>query len=298
MLRSLTFTAVAALMAGPVMADGVNYARLSYDFTNYDDDAGGEADIGLFQGDVEYELGQVLLSAQILSITTDFGSSATNNAFGAAGAYMITPEALVGIGLFGTDPEFGDETNGFEVFGQYETAQFGVGIDITQFDVDEDNITTTLYGEAEVVPAVVLGASLQNDSEFDGTRYVLSAEYDDGPIFGRGYINGDSEFEGGIFGVRGDYEFTPQIRASAAYTTTYGDDYFDNSAFTVGGGYQVIDDLWVDANFGIIDLETASDDINRFQIAITYEMGDRKRIDTRFDQASIDDLQAGFGAGF
>lgn len=295
MFRSITMTAVAALLAGPVFADGVNYTRLSYDFTNYDSDFGLEGDASLLQGTVEYEISQFLLSADILNLDFD-GSSST--AYGVAGAYMFTPEALAGLGVFGNDPDSGDNTTGFEVFGQYETAQFGVGLNVTKDDTDEDNVTTTLVGEAEVTSGVTLGASVATESESDGTDYVLSADYDLGPIEARAAVSGTSEDDGGLFGVRGSYEFTPQFRASASYQTSYGDDLVDESVFTVGGGYQIVDGLWFDANYGIIDSDDYSDDIDRIQATLTFETGTQKRIDRRFSQASIDDLQAGAGVGF
>lgn len=295
MFRSITMTAVAALMAAPAFADGVNYARLSYDYSYYEDDS-DDLDLGLLQGSVEYEVSQFLLSAEVLNFSRDGDNVETF--YSASGAYIFTPEALAGIGVFGSNPEVGDSTSGFEVFGQYETPQFGAAINVSQADTDEDNITTTLYGEAAVAPGVKLGASLSTQSEFDGTGYSLIAEYDEGPIFGRATIDSNSEDDGGLFGVRASYDITPQIRAAAAYQTSYGDDFVDLSVFAIGGGYQVVEGLWVDASFGVIDGDVFADEVNHVQASVTYELGTQKRIDDRFQQAALDDIQAGLGLLF
>ncbi len=296
MFKSITMTAVAALLAGPAFAEGVSFARLSYDYSSYDSDDFDQVDAGLLHGEVEYEISQFLLTAEILNFSIDGDNVSTT--YGASGAYVFSPEALAGLGLFATDPDEGDTITGFEAFGQYETAQFGAAINLSQGDLDEDNLTTVLIGEASVIPAVTLGASATTQSEFDGTDYKLVAEYEDGPIFARATIDTFSEDDGGLFGVRGTYDIAPQIRASAAFQTLYGDDFIDLSVIAIGGGYQFVDDLWFDASFGVIQSDSFDDDISVIQASLTYETGARKRLDARFSQAALDDVQAGFGFAF
>ncbi|WP_341368879.1 hypothetical protein [Yoonia sp. BS5-3] len=296
MFRSITMTAVAALMAAPAFADGVTYGRLSYDFSDYDADASGEFDVRLLQGDVEYEISQFLLTGQIANSAVNGDNVGTG--YGASAAYKFAPGVLAGLGLFAFDPEIGDTTNGFEAFGQYETAQFGVAVNISQADFDEDNITTTFYGEAAIAPAVSVGTILSTESEFDGTAYKLIAEYNEGPIQARSTIDSNSEFDGGVFGVRGTYDITPQIRAAAVYQTTYGDDFVEADVFTIGGGYQLVDGLWFDASYGVINDETIADEVVHLQASLTFETGSRQRLDSRFSQDAIDDQLAGFGLGF
>lgn len=296
MFRSMTMTAFAALMAAPAFADGVTYGRLSYDFSNYDNDAGAEFDFRFLQGDVEYEISQFLLSGQILNFAAEGDNIGTS--YGAAAAYKFAPEALAGLGVFAFDPDFGDTTNGFEAFGQYETAQFGAAVNVAKSDVDEDNVTTTFFGEVAAAPAVRLGASLATESEFDGTGYKLIAEYNEGPVDARTTIDGNSELEGGLFGVRGTYDITPQIRAAAVYQTTFGDDFAEQDVIAFGGGYQLVEGLWFDASYGVIDGEFFADDVTHLQASLTFETGSRQRLDSRFSQDAIDDAQAGFGVGF
>ncbi|MFG5380637.1 hypothetical protein [Yoonia sp. R2-816] len=304
MRRSLTMTAIAALCAGPAFADGVNYARLSYDFTKFDADS-VETELGLLQGGIEYQTGQFLFTGDALNITADVDaggvgdSDTSSSAYAIAAGYMFTPEVLAGAGVLIADEE-GDaeDTEGFELFGQYQTAEFGVGLNVAKFDADEDNVTTSLYGEFVATPGVTLAGFVITESEFDGSDFNLSADYEDGAIAVRAFYNDSTEDDEGVFGVRGHYEFTPQLRASASYATNLGDDLPDGSVFAIGGGYQIVDGLWVDANYGIVDSDEVSGDIDRIQASLTYELGDRKRIDRRLEQDAIDDLQVGAGLGF
>ena len=297
MFRSITMTAVAALLAGPAFADGVNYARLSYSYTDLQaDNDFFDQEIGLFQGVLEYEVSQFLLSADAVSISNEgTGFSDTDTFYTLSGAYMFTPEALAGLGLIFVDPETGDSTTGFEVFGQYQTAQFGVGLNVRQQDTDEDNITTTVVGEYAVAPGITLGAFVSDESDFDTTVYRGSADYDQGPVTARAFVTGENDVDGGLFGVRGSYEITPQIRASASYQTLFGDDFNEDSVYSIGAGYQIVDGLWFDASYGQIDAEDNAADADRIQAVLSYELGGQTRIDRSFQQAIINDGQAGFG---
>jgi hypothetical protein len=289
-------TAVAALLAGPVFAEGVNYARLSYDYTNFSEGSDDLA-LGVVQGSVEYETGQFLLSGELTNNNFDGELNLTTYALGAG--YMITPEALVGLGLTGaeSDASGADGVNGFEGYAQYQTGQFGVAVNAAKFDSDEDNIVTTFYGEFEASPGITLGAVVNTQSEVDGSGYTLSVDYEAGPIDARSFYNGNSEADAGTFGVRGTYDITPQFRASAAFATIVGDDNVDLSSFAIGGGYMITDGFWVDADYGQVDAGTA-DNLDRIQVAFTYDMGEQKRIDRSFRQDAIDDAQSGFSAIF
>ena len=298
MIRIFSTTALVALIAAPAMADGVNYARLSYDFTRFsNDDADFELDRSLLQGSAEYEFGQFLLSGDIINDSFDI-DDVDVSAFGVAvsGAFMISQEALIGAGLLYISAEgdngvveVEDDTTGFEVFGQYVDAQFGVALNVFKTDVDEDNVTTTLYGEFSATPEVTLAAIVTNQSEFDGTAYALTAEYETGPVFVRGVYTDFTEDDIGTLLIRGDYDITPQFRASASYEVFTGGDLPDAYTVTAGAGYQVVDGLWVDGRYGIYAGDDVSGDPNAAQLTLTYEFGDRKRLDRRLDQGLTDD---------
>ncbi|MEL6841257.1 MAG: hypothetical protein AAFP85_18380, partial [Pseudomonadota bacterium] len=82
MKQLLATSALAALLASPAFAEGVNYTRLSYDFTRYtNDDIDFDLDSNLLQGGVEYTLGQVLLSADIANQDFALGEDAFGDEF-------------------------------------------------------------------------------------------------------------------------------------------------------------------------------------------------------------------------
>lgn len=293
MLRSLSLTAAAALLAGPVMADGINYALIGYDYTNLSQDGSDDVNFGDLQGAVEYEFSQFLLSADVRNLNIEVGSasgSATAYALGAA--YMLSPEALVGLEVLGVEPEDDDSTTGYGVFGQFQTAQYALGLNIAQQDSDEDNITTNIYGEFVTSDALKLGVQVASESEFDGTKSYFSADYAQGAIEARTFVVSNNDTDGGLFGLSANYQFSGQFRASAAYQTLYGDDFAEINAFSIGGGYQVTDGLWIDAGYGQIGGDDLADNIDVIQASLTYELGDRKRLDRRFEQAVLDDTRA------
>ena len=293
MLRSLSLTAAAAILAGPAMADGINYALIGYNYTNISADGVEDLNMGDLQGAVEYEFSQFLLSADVRHVNVEVdseSSSATVYAFGAA--YMLSPEALVGLEVLGVEPEDGDSTTGYGVFGQLQTAQYALGVHVSQQDSDQDNITTNIYGEFVTSDALTLGVQVNSESEFDGTTSYFSADYEQGAIEARTFIISNNEVDGGLFGLSASYQFSAQFRVSAAYQTLYGEDTDDADAFSVGGGYQITDGMWIDASYGQIGGDTYIDGIEIIQASLTYELGDRKRLDRRFAQAAIDDTRA------
>ncbi|WP_296426730.1 porin [Yoonia sp.] len=294
MLRTLTTTAIIALIAGSATADGVNYGRFSYDFTNFDDGF-NEADISIVQGAIEYGFGQVLITADIVSTTVEDGGSFDFQQYSLGGGYLITPEILVGAGVIGIKSELSDQ-NGYEIFGQYQTDQFGVALNVAKPDSDADYTYSTLYGEVAVTPAVNLGLALSQYSDESWTYYVASAEYNEGPIAARAYYQGYSDEDTAILGLRGSYELNAPFRILASYETIVGDDLVDISVYTVGGGYRITDGVWFDANIGQITGDSVMTDIDRVQATITFETGKRTRIDNSFNQDALDDRLAGLGS--
>lgn len=296
MINSIKMSAIVMLVAAPAFSEGASFGRFSYDYSSYESDDFDQFDVGLLQGEAEYEVSQFLLSAKALSFSVE-GENVVAT-YDVSGAYVYSPEGLAGLGLLSIVPDEGDTVTGFEVFAQYETPQFGAAINLSQQDVDEDNITTFLISEFAVSTGFTLGAAVTTESEFDGTTSRLVAEYDDGPFFARVTNDAFSELDGGLFGLRGSYDVAPQLRASASYQSYYGDDFTDISAIAVGGGYKISDTLWFDASFGVIQSETSENDISLIQASLTYETGARKRLDDRFAQATFDDFVAGFGTAF
>ena len=291
----ILLTTTAILTASTAMADGVNYGRLSYDFTRFENDD-NELDLGLFQGAIEYQVSEFLLFGDLNTLSLDNdGIEADLTTVKAGAGYILSPEALIGAGILRTSVE-DEDFDGFEVFGQYQTAQFGVGLNISVPDTDFDDETVTqFFGEYAVAPGIDLGVSLASYSEFDGTDYKLSGDYAQGPIAARAFLTGNTDADRSVFGLRGSYAFSDQIRAAAAFDTLSDDENdIEANFFSLGGGYKITEGVWVDADYGVLSVDD-QDEVDRLQLAVTFETGNRTRIDDRFGQDATDDNQSGLG---
>lgn len=289
MLRSMTTTAALALLAGSAAADGISYAYLSYDYQDFSTDALANPTVTLFQGQVEYELNQFVLGADInnTAIDSDIGTGDFQE-YGFSGAYRVSPQILAGLGMQFFSEGDVDETT-YEIFGQYVADPFGAAINYT-FD-DDDNSITGLFGQYAVNAGIDVGAVIFTNSVDDGFDYHISGDYAQGAIDGRVFLAGNSEVDGQTFGVRGNYAFGEAFRATASYETTLGGDFTD-TALRIGGGYEVTEGVWLDASYGQLDLEDI-DTVDVLRALITFEMGDRARLDNEMTQDIVEDAWFG-----
>ncbi len=303
MIKTSITVAALSVLAVPAFAQEVTYGSFSLDYSNISPEDGGDVDVTTFdlEGKGEYTNGQFLIGAGIANdkfeVEDDFEFAVrTLNVYA---GYAITPEALVGAGYTSinlSEDGFGDEDiNGFDIFGQYQTGAFGVAVNYSRPDEDFDDFDiTTFYAQAEVAPGVTLGGIVESVSDIDEKGYLLSAEYDAGQIFGRGYYASATEQDFAIFGARGAYRFDQAISLTGAFETTSGDDFFaDYTALSVGGEYAFAPGVAVSARFTNVDSdEGGSADI--FALGLTYEFGARQRLDQNMTDAALDDLETGF----
>ncbi|WP_342071334.1 hypothetical protein [Yoonia algicola] len=297
---SIAFAAL-SVMAIPAFAQEVTYGSLSFDYTNTSPEGGSEDDATsvVLEGEGEYTNGQFLIGAGITNDKFELEDffEFTVRTLDVYAAYAITPEALVGAGYTNRnfdDGRFDDDINGFDVFGQYQTDAFGVAINYSRPDEDFDDFDiTTFYAQAEVAPGVTLGGIVESISDIDGEAYLLSAEYDAGAIFGRGYYLSATEGDFAIFGARGAYRFDPAISLTGGFETTSGDDFFEYTALSVGGEYAFAAGVAVSARYTNIDSDNGGGG-DAFALGLTYEFGARQRLDRNMSDAASDDLETGF----
>lgn len=300
--RILSSTAVVALVAGPSFAQELTFGRGNFDYSSFNVDGTEELTTSRLDAEAEMTFNQILLGGYFSNDTFDPSGigELSIQTYGLSGAYMLTPEALVGLGLTGIRFESGgsdDSISGFEAFGQYRTGQFGAALTISRPDADDaDDFTIyTAVAEAEVTTGVTLGAVYETFTEDDVSVYVLSAEYEQGPIFGRAYVLGtNSDFgnDATAVGLRGSYEFTDSIRALAAYEKFDFDSGADETTgFSVGAGYRIVDGVWFDASLG--QLEEGGEAADVINVNISYEFGTRTRLDRQVKQDLMEDSRAG-----
>lgn len=300
MMRTTAAAAALGIMAAPSFAQELTYGSVALDYTTIQPEDSSVSDISNFalQGDAEFMVDQILLGVALGSDRFEIGGNdLTVTTLDAFAGYSITPEALVGAGVLYTrfDDDFGDEDfTGFEVFGQYETAGFGVGVSYARPDQDiEDLDLTTLFAEGEVAPGFVLGGVFQQFSDIDETSYFLSAEYDDGPIFARGYYAGITDIDFDLFGVRGAYGLGNGISVTGGVESSSGDDLGEEyTAISIGGEYEFSPGVSASARYTKFDID-GGEGADAFGIGLNYEMGSQKRIDRRMADDVRDDLETG-----
>lgn len=298
MIKTSITVAALSVLAVPAFAQEVTYGSFNLDYSNISPEDGGADDITTFdlEGEGEYTNGQFLIGAGIANdkfeVEDDF--EFTVRTLNVYAGYAITPEALVGAGFTSIDIDDADDNlNGFDIFGQYQTGAFGVAVNYSRPDEDFDDFEiTTFYAQAEVAPGVTLGGIVESVSDIDEKGYLLSAEYDAGQFFGRGYYASATEQDFAIFGARGAYRFDQAISLTAGFESTSGDDFFDYTSLSVGGEYAFAPGVAVSARYTKIDAdEGGSGDI--FALGLTYEFGARQRLDQNMADAAFDDLETG-----
>ncbi len=306
MLRLLTITAVTAAIAVPATAQDLTYGSAQFDWNHLEVD-GDEIDANVLEGDVEFSANQFLFGAELKRQDLDSGGGGGGvfTHYGAFGAYNVIPEVMIGAGLNGIEFD-GTDVNGFEVFAQYTAPQFRVALNHNRPDNDdEDFYLTTAYVEGQVAPAVTLGAVVETFNDVDEKFYALTAEYDDGPIFARAFYNSITDVDGGLFGLRGSYSVTDVVDVTASLERSSQDFISDLTSYSIGAEYMVSEGLAVGGSIG--QLEIGSETADFIQLGISYEVGERMRLDRKASDALRADRSksigvifpdAGIGAGF
>lgn len=324
MQKTQTCAVIAALLAAPAYADGVTYAEFGYTLQNLTVDDfffdGDDLDVRTYilDGAVDYEIDRFVLSAEINGLTQSGAFNAVDFRSNLASVgYRITPEFMAGAGIEDTTA-FGDlnqfqpldePTLSFELFGQYVNNVFGVAINHQIFnDVENgfaeeiDASVTSLYGELTVLPGATLDAMAAENSDVDETSYVVSANYDSGPIDARLFVSGRDDIDEKVIGLSGHYEFAGMYRAVASYTTNVDAEFLEADIFSVGLGYQVQENIWLDAGLGRsefseVDFDDSFENDTLF-VALNFETGTQARLDRKLERAFRNDLQIISGSSF
>ena len=288
---ALTSTAVVALVAGTVAADGVRYAQLAYDRNNF---SVGDDDINAneFVGEIEYQIGDVLLSGSVENISADRADiDASTREVTASAGYFLSPDILIGGEIGSVDTDTSDATVA-GAFAQYRTDQFGVSLSILQ-DLDAEETLYLGVAKVEVSPGIELGVGLSNNTATDSTGYVISADYEQGAIDARVYFAGNSEDDASTIGARGAYEFGNAFRGTAAFENVSGGA-VDYTSYKIGAGYEITDGAWIDASIGQID-PSNGDTVDTLSLSISFETGAPTRLDREFARDLRGDANAGTG---
>ena len=299
MMKTLTLTSAMAivLIAGHASAQEVTYGAGSLS-AGYIDVDGNELQAFTLDGDIEVTHNQFVFggSAKHQSLEQGSDSQGISN-YDAFAAYTPNTQLMFGAGLTGIAVEDNDTYSGHEVFAQYETGGFSSAVAYERpLGNDDDLEITSVYGQVDVSPDVTVGAVIESVSEFDEKIYYLSADYAAGPIEARGYFHGVTDVDASVYGARGTYDFAQGYFGSAGVQLSDGFFGEEFTVYSVGGGYQLNDMAAIDASVG--QLIGTDDEATVFRVGLTFELGERKRLDNAMADAIRADLAGGLGEFF
>ena len=288
MQRTILTTAALALVAGSASAEGISYTRLSYDYQAHTG-ALGDPTVSFLQGAIDYETGDFVLGATFdnTAVSADAGDGSFQDANIWAG-YTVNPQILAGAGILNRSGDTVEATD-TELFGQYVASQFGAALTYTAFE--EGDAQTAAFGQYTLNEGLDLGGVFATISDVDGATYILSADYDLGAFDARAAVRGNTEVDGNVYTVRGNYGFGDSFRIGAAFETLVGTE-FEDRTMQVGAGYSFVDDLWIDAGVGQVDLDDGAT-VDFVRVLLTYETGGRARLDHTMAQDISDDIWSG-----
>lgn len=192
--------------------------------------------------------------------------------------YVIDPKIALYVGAnFLGDGD--DDISSYNIGGEYGVGPYTVGLNVEQLDESGADASPSLYAgykfsEAYEVSLVVADAGDETSvtlvSDFDMGATELAALYGD---------VGDVSF----FAFDGAYDLGNRFRIGAGYATF--DDGIDSiDLFSVSGGYEASEDLWID--IGYADAEGT----DLVSLSITFETGRETLLIDRAETAAVDAL--------
>lgn len=296
MTKTLTMTSALALVlfAGHASAQELTYGAGTLDYTLLEE-GGDQYNTLRLEGDLEITYDQFLLGGSAGYQSLETSGSASVNTYDAFVGYMPTSTLLFGAGVNGLAIEGDDSYSGYEAFAQFDNGQYGVAVRYERpLGQDDDLAVTSLFGRAALTPELAVGAVLDSLSDEDEMIYYISADYDSGPVSARGFYHGVTEVDVSTFGVRGSYQVNQGFFATADFQQTEGFLGDDLSIYSVGGGYRISDTAYVDAAVG--QLRGDGGEANMLRVGLTFETGNRKRLDASMSDAIRADFANGLGA--
>lgn len=303
MIRLFSTTALVCLASLPANAQELTFATGGLEYSSFDEGSGDDLTSTNVFGAVEGSFDQFYLGAEVNTVDFEEVQYLT---YGLSVGYFVAPGALVGASLVGLSETFNSNTftaSGYEVFGQYETGQFGLAVNysVPYASEDFDLSILQLFAVAEVMPGFEVGAmreSYDEEGQPDYSVHYINAQYETGAITVRGYHLRDSNNDGGFWGANGSYELGNGLSVMGSAETATGEifgdaDYF---AYAAGAGYEVAPGIEVSGRIGRITIDET--ELSSMGLELTYVLGERARLDRTFLNEARKDLQSGYSGIF
>ncbi len=276
----LTTAIVAASAATVTSAQSVEYLSYGAGFSQLTLE-GNDLDLFGTGAALDYRNGDFLVNgAFALNRISADGDDATLTSFDVRAGYYVTPQIAVFGGITYFDFDDDDSLTTYNLGAEYTSGPFTVALSYDDSEEENYDATTSLYGSYQVTEAfeVAFGYS---DTDGDNT-VVLGFDYDDDVIEAVGTIT-ESDGET-LVGLAGNYDFGNSIRALASYASIDG----DVDAFSIGAGYEVSQDMWIDVSVG--QITDGGDTIDTIGFALTFETGRESLLIDRAQTAQVRSL--------
>lgn len=277
--------------ASAVSADGFEYMSYGLSYSNLSIDS-GSLDVLSGSAAIDYRTGNYVLNGGLNMINLDGGGdSVTLTDIDVTAGYYFT-DFFVAYGALNYVDFDDDHEQIYTLGGEYMFGDFTVGLNysasnenvsVVYFGGDnlEDGVFN-LYGSyrmSEVLEASIVLADLGQD-----TVAAVGLDYDNGAFDAAAMF---LDFEGEtLFAASGNYDFGNGFRALGSYSN-FAD---EMEIINVGAGYEVTDNVWLDASFGQLSESGSSYTAETFSIGFSYEFGGQSLLVDRIETLQSESL--------
>jgi hypothetical protein len=269
-LFSASLCALAPLSAA---AEGIEHLSYGATYTNLSLD-GNTSDVLASGVSIDYRQDDFLLSGSLglsaLSANDDIAITDISARLG----HFVMPQLVLYSGINSTNPSDASSLTKYIIGAEYTSGSVTFGLHYDDSSEGGYNETVIAYGSYKIGDSLEIGLSLLDTNGTTST--TILGEYDTGSYSIAAVF---SEADGDeLFGVNGSYEFADNYRAQASYSNfnvvSVGSVKVDD--FTVGIGYEVSENLWVDLNVGQMSDDSVDDSnsvIEKISLGLTYKLG-------------------------
>lgn len=253
-----------AAIALPLITMGTLASAQNVEYLSYGASIGtgsGNTDLFALGGTIDYRNSDFVLNGNLSYSDLGDSDDVTNLNFRAG--YFVTPEAVLYAG-FGYLEEDNDDAATYNIGGEYGFSQFTVGLNYADTDESGVDSSATIYAGYQATNELELGL-IVSDQDSDTTT-ALTADYDlgDTELFAIYLDDDDTE----IFAFNGNYDFGNGFRAGGGYADLDDGD----ELYSISGGYEVAESLWIDLSIGRFE-ESGGSDADIIGLGISFETG-------------------------
>jgi hypothetical protein len=273
-----TFSTIALLSASTAMAQGVDYLSYGGNYTRFSG-GGASASVYSFRGAVEYRMKDAFINGAFgISETTDEFDDASRSSIRVTGGYFIMPELAVYGSINKLDNGNNDPTS-YNLGVEYTFGPATAGLNYSDSSDGRVSGSASVYLGYQVTDALEAGIIYSDNDGASDT--ALTIDYGDGALDVDAIFDAFDDGQN-LLGVDASYALGNGLRITGAYLEV--DEY--TKTMTVGGGYEVSENTWLDFAYGKSDFDDAVD-LDVLSVALTFETGRETLLANRVQTTTI-----------